>query len=193
MADHLIQEDGELTGTDDGYLFLNDGPETRPVIVGEDYTVSQPPSGACDSEAILTLAEDHSWLGYGLVSIDGQPAVNATLSLRPTVEAKPVSSLTLGVRPTQWAWRVTGWNVDLQTSDLTAQILQLAMAGAGPLCLQARLENSANSQLGAITVMAQVVWLPSQEKNLLSDNGFYQQRLSGRVAGVPAITQEFRT
>jgi len=192
---YWLQEDGGLLTTEDGQrLLLNSGPEIRPLVIGSDFSISKPPSGACSANDLLKLADDHSWIGSGLVALGGLPAINATLQLQAQVDAKPIASLTLGSRPQQWAWRVTGWTLNLNTSDLTPQIMQLALSGGGPLCLQAQLTNQAESQLQAINIAAQVVILPADDLELLlNSHAFAQQRLTGQVIGSPAIEQEFKT
>ncbi|SFB80952.1 hypothetical protein SAMN05660443_0263 [Marinospirillum celere] len=196
MADeyYWLQEEGGLLETESGErLLLNSGPEIRRVAIGSDFTVSDVPSGTCTPDDLLTLVDDHSWSGVGRVSLDGHSAVNATLTLQAQVEARPVASLTLGSRPEQWAWRVTGWQLDLRTSDLTQQVMQLALVGGGPLCLVAQLENQATSQLQAINITAHVVILPAQSQELLPERtGFYKQQLTGQVIGAPQIEQEFQ-
>lgn len=192
---YWLQEDGDLLTTEEGErLLLNSGPEIRTVAVGSDFTISSLPSGTCTPDDLLQLADDHSWVGSGLVALGNQAAINATLQLQAQVDAKPVASLTLGSRPQQWAWRVTGWTLTLHTSDLTPQVMQLSLTGGGPLCLQAQLTNQADSQLQAIKIAAQVVILPAGDLEPLPDSQtFAKQRLIGPVIGLPTIEQEFKT
>lgn len=188
---YWLEEDGGINATESGdSLLINGGHEVRPVPLGSDYTISPVFSGVCAADDIIALAEDHSWIGSGLISLDGDPAINASLSLLAQVDAQPVAKLVLGSRPDQWAWRVRGWSLKLETSDLTPQVLALAMAGGG-VCINARLTNQANSQLLGLRINARAVVLPVDQLDALSSGGTFKNlTLTGQVIGTPQIDQE---
>lgn len=186
----LDEEAGLLTTQSEDDLLLNSGPRTTSVSTGDDFTVSDLPSGICQPSDITQLEKDYSWLGHGLVSLDGAPAINASLQIEARVEASPIASLVLGARPKQWAWRVTGWSLELSVSDLTPQIMALATQG-GLICINAQVKNQASSQLLAINITATAVITPSESLSVLSKSSSFESTvLVGQIIGAPTITQE---
>ena len=187
---YWLSESGEILSTEDGEnLVLHTGPETRPVVIGDAYTVT-PLAGQCEPWEIEQVVADHSWLGAGLVSLDGEPAINATIRLRSQVEAQPVAPLALGTNPEQWAWRVQGWMVEIQTSDITPQVMDAALSGAGPVCLAVRLQNEGSGQFRGLSVSVMVVIPPVDSLDLIADNRFTEITLTGHTIGSPAVIQD---
>lgn len=186
-----LAESGDAVVTEDGlWLYLDSEACAQKVVFPDGIYVTPEVSGVCAPDKISTLAQDHSWIGMGLVSLDGQPAINAQLSIKPDLQAQPVPSLVWGQRPQQWAWRIRGWSIDLKTSDLTPQVLALASAGGGPLCLRAELVNAAHNRFKSIRLSAQVVVLPADEMQLLASDDFKELQLTAQVIGLPQLIQE---
>lgn len=185
MAEHLFQEDGQLTGTDDGYLFINDGPETASYTPDTAFVISE--AGVCTLAPVTQGGGDYSWLGAGKIALDGQPAINGRVRLEPVSEQVLVAPLLLGAMPAKAARRIRGYNLTLNTSDLSPQVLSLALSG-GTVCLQADLENEAQSKALGLRIAATVSFNaapldPTQDE-------YTRIELTGSVLELPQIEQE---
>lgn len=185
MAEHLMQQDGALVGIDDGYLFINDGPETITYQPEAGFAVDE--ATTCRLAPITETGGDHSWLGAGKIALNGLPALNGRLKLEPITELQPVAPLVLGGMPTHYARRVLGYTLTLTASDLSLEVLALAVSG-GVACLTAELHNMARSRATALRIAATVSFSAAPIDPTRDD--YTHVDLAGRVIGTPQIEQE---